>query len=85
MANLNEAMDAAIEKIAREIFGRIGLVDRVVAPEELDQAVREELDLVLSLPASSIAATKQLFNDVHGRPPRECRDYTANALADASK
>jgi len=62
---------------------RIGLVDRVVAPEELDQAVREELDLVLSLPASSIAATKQLFNDVHGRPPRECRDYTANALADA--
>jgi methylglutaconyl-CoA hydratase len=62
---------------------RIGLVDRVVAPEELDRAVDEELDLVLSLPASSIAATKQLFNHVHGRPPRECRDYTANALADA--
>ena len=62
---------------------RIGLVDRVVAPEDLDRAVDEELDLVLSLPASSIAATKQLFNDVHGRPPRECMDYTANALADA--
>ena len=62
---------------------RIGLVDRVVAPEELDRAVGEELDLVLSLPASSIAATKKLFNDVHGRPPRECMDYTASALADA--
>lgn len=61
----------------------IGLVDRVVPPEELDSAVAEEVDLVLSLPVSSIAATKKLFNDVTGRPPRECRAYTAEALADA--
>jgi methylglutaconyl-CoA hydratase len=62
---------------------RIGLVDRVVAPDELDAAVAEELDLVLTLPASSIAATKKLFNDVVGRPPRDCMDYTAAVLADA--
>lgn len=62
---------------------RIGLVDRVVAPEELDRAVAEELELVMSLPVSSIAATKKLFNDVIGRPPRECMDYTAALLADA--
>ncbi|MBC5762869.1 enoyl-CoA hydratase-related protein [Ramlibacter albus] len=62
---------------------RIGLVDRVATPDELDSAVAEEIDLVLSLPVSSIAATKKLFNDVTGRPPRECRTYTAEALADA--
>ena len=62
---------------------RIGLVDRVVAPEELDRAVDEELALILAIPAGSIASTKRLFNEVVGRPPRECMDGTAAALADA--
>ena len=62
---------------------RVGLLDRVVPPEELDRAIEEELALVLSLPASAIARTKRLFNDVVGRPPVECMDYTANCLADA--
>ena len=62
---------------------RVGLLDRVAAPEDLDRAVEEELALVLSLPAGSIAGTKRLFNDVAGRPPVDCMDYTANCLADA--
>jgi methylglutaconyl-CoA hydratase len=62
---------------------RIGLVDRVVEPDELDSAVEEELALILAIPAGSIASTKKLFNDVIGRPPRDCMDYTAAALADA--
>ena len=45
--------------------------------------VEEELALILALPAASIASTKKLFNDVIGRPPRDCMDYTAAALADA--
>lgn len=62
---------------------RIGLVDRVAVPEELDRAVEEELALIMAIPAGSIASTKKLFNDVIGRPPRDCMDYTAGALADA--
>ena len=62
---------------------RIGLVDRVVEPDELDGAVEEELALILAIPAGSIASTKKLFNDVIGRPPRDCMDDTAAALADA--
>ena len=45
--------------------------------------MEEELALILALPAASIASTKKLFNDVIGRPPRECMDYTAALLADA--
>ena len=59
------------------------LTGRVVEPDELDSAVEEELALILALPAASIASTKKLFNDVIGRPPRDCMDYTAAALADA--
>jgi methylglutaconyl-CoA hydratase len=62
---------------------RIGLVDRVAVPEELDRAVEEELALIMAIPADSIASTKKLFNDVIGRPPRDCMDYTVGALADA--
>lgn len=62
---------------------RIGLVDRVAAPEDLDRAIEEELALIMAIPAGSIASTKKLFNDVIGRPPRDCMDYTAAALADA--
>ena len=62
---------------------RIGLVDRVAAPDDLDRTVEEELALILAIPAGSIASTKKLFNDVTGRPPRDCMDTTAAALADA--
>ncbi len=62
---------------------RIGLIDRVAEPADLDRAIEEELALIMAIPAGSIASTKKLFNDVVGRPPRECMDYTAAALADA--
>jgi methylglutaconyl-CoA hydratase len=63
--------------------GRIGLIDRVEAPENLDRAVEEELDLVMSLPVAAIASTKRLFSYVNDRQPLDCRIYTADRLADA--
>jgi methylglutaconyl-CoA hydratase len=62
---------------------RIGLIDRVEAPENLDRAVEEELSLILGCPAGSVAATKKLFAYVNDRTPRDCMTYTADRLADA--
>lgn len=62
---------------------RLGLLDRVVAPEDLDKAVEEELGPILSCPPRSVAATKRLFDYVATREPRDCMIYTADRLADA--
>jgi methylglutaconyl-CoA hydratase len=62
---------------------RLGLLDRVETPENLDGAVDEELDLILSLPEAAIASTKRLFSHVYDRQPLDCRIYTSDRLADA--
>jgi len=62
---------------------RLGLLDRVETPENLDRAVEEELGWILGCPPSSVAATKRLFHYVASREPRDCMIYTADRLADA--
>jgi methylglutaconyl-CoA hydratase len=63
---------------------RIGLVNRVVPAAELAARGRELADAVLANASStSIAATKRLLLEVHGRPLAEALEHAAEANARA--
>ncbi|WP_019546607.1 enoyl-CoA hydratase/isomerase family protein [Streptomyces sulphureus] len=51
------------EKLPAAEAYRLGLVNRVVSAGELDAAVKEFVDRLVTAPTSAIALTKRLFND----------------------
>jgi methylglutaconyl-CoA hydratase len=69
-----ERFDAAH---AREI----GLVHRVVAPEELDACIDAILDDLRTSGPEAIAAVKTLLRDVAGAPPHDVTDISIRAIA----
>ena len=60
----------------------IGLLDAVVAAEQLDQAVEEEIDRLLLCAPGAVAATKELINFVASENEEAVSRYTAESLAD---
>lgn len=62
----------------------VGLVDEVVADDQLDAAVAEEVKYVLQCGPEAIAVTKKLlfYVDKHRSDTDTCVNYTANVLAD---
>jgi methylglutaconyl-CoA hydratase len=61
---------------------RLGLLSRVVAVEDLDEAVEAEVQLLLACAPESVGRTKQLIRQVEGQLPEDVRDLTIDQLAD---
>lgn len=61
---------------------RLGLYDRVVAADALDDAVDAELAAILQCSPSALAACKRLIAEVPGRDSESAMAYTATVLAD---
>lgn len=62
---------------------QFGLIDKVVEPDKLDQAIEQELQSCLACAPGAIAMTKQLIRTVSQQTQQENREYTAKMLADA--
>jgi len=63
---------------------RLGLLDVVVdSPADLDQAVEQEIDLLLRCAPEAVAASKSLIRFVASHDQEANFDYTTGALADA--
>ncbi len=62
---------------------QLGLVHRSVEPEELDQAVEQEISSCLACAPGAIAITKRLIRKVSEQTTEQNRTYTAQMLADA--
>jgi len=62
---------------------QMGLLTKVVEVEKLDEAIDQEIKLILKCAPGAIAATKRLIKYVDSHNDTENRSYTANALADA--
>src|SRR5712692_5339144 len=60
----------------------IGLVHRVVAAHELDNAVATDVRDVLAAGPRAVAAAKALIRTVAGRPPAEVMPVTTTAIAE---
>lgn len=62
---------------------RLGLLDEVVAPDELDAAVEREVVALLKCAPGAVANAKELIRFVSTHDTPANIEYTANALADA--
>ena len=60
----------------------LGLVDRVVAPEDLDSAVEETLAAILASAPGAVRVAKRLVREVTGRRPEDVRERTVETIAD---
>lgn len=70
---------ASARRIGAEEALRIGLVNRVVAPERLDDAVREVVTALSAHPHAAVSATKQLLQGAAGRSLDEQRELERTA------
>ncbi|MCG8383680.1 MAG: enoyl-CoA hydratase-related protein [Gammaproteobacteria bacterium] len=61
----------------------VGLLNEAVNPEELDDAVENQIAKYLRASPVAIAATKKLIEFVSKTPWDQTQDYTANCIADA--
>lgn len=61
----------------------IGLVDRIAAPEVLDDAVEEEIGWAFEAAPGAAAATKALIREIAAARPEDRRAIAVGALADA--
>lgn len=59
----------------------IGLVEAVVAPEELDAKLELYLDAIVAGGPDAVNAAKRLVRDVAGRPIAEVRELTVERIA----
>lgn len=60
---------------------RLGLLHRVVAPDQLDTTVMTLADRFRRLPPRTISVTKRIFNEGYGPPLRDSQDLELEALA----
>lgn len=60
----------------------LGLLDKVVAADELDDAVATEIKELLDCAPGAVAMTKELIRYVSTHSPEDTRDHTAALLAD---
>jgi len=69
------------ERVDAHEARRIGLVDRVVAPEDLDGAVEEVLSDLFQGGPAALAEAKKLISAVSNLPPKDVLSYTAECIA----
>lgn len=62
---------------------KMGLLSAVVEAEKLDEAIEQEIKLILKCAPGAIASTKKLINYVDSHNAPDNRIYTAANLADA--
>ena len=62
---------------------QLGLIHKVVEPDQLDQSVEAEISSALACAPGAIAMTKELIRNVSRQTAEENREYTAKMLADA--
>jgi methylglutaconyl-CoA hydratase len=79
--------EAAARMLLAAPFGaedalRLGLVQQVVGPAELDAAVESTVGLLLKSPPGALAAIKRLVGDVVGRDPGEVRAAMVALIAE---
>jgi methylglutaconyl-CoA hydratase len=60
----------------------MGLVQEVVAPEDMDGAVEEKLRLLSSSGPQAMVESKKLVRTVPTMDPEELKRYTAELIAD---
>ncbi len=60
----------------------LGLLDKAVSAEQLDQAIELEIGELLNCAPEAVALTKDLINTVSTHDPEQIRQYTAQLLAD---
>lgn len=60
----------------------VGLVDDLVAPEELDAKIASYVDALVAGAPSALRAAKRLVRDVAGRAPHEVREETIRRIAE---
>lgn len=70
------------ERITAQKALEIGLVNRVVPVEKLDDEVRKVVELLLSSGPEAIASCKELIEKVPGMTFKDARDFTARMIAD---
>jgi methylglutaconyl-CoA hydratase len=69
------------ERLTAERARQAGLVNQVVPPESLDEAVRERVDQLLSSGPEALKVCKDLLEKVSSLPFAEARTYTAEVIA----
>ena len=70
------------ERFTAKRAAALGLVQRVVPPDELDAAVDERVGELLRAAPGAVAAAKALLRAVAGRPVETLGDLVCQALAD---
>jgi enoyl-CoA hydratase/carnithine racemase len=70
------------ERISATEALRIGLVDHLATPEELNAVAWASVASVLKGGPNAIAATKRLLAEIDGRLPGDVRELTAAAIAE---
>jgi methylglutaconyl-CoA hydratase len=71
------------ERFSAERAYEIGLVQRLAAPEALDDEVQRVVQLLLGAGPRAQAAIKALLDDLVGHSPEKARGKTTAAIADA--
>ncbi len=69
------------ERMTAERAMQVGLVNKIVDDDKLDNAVNELLESIKSSGPNAIAMAKKLINEVPGMSPEEFRPYTAEMIA----
>jgi methylglutaconyl-CoA hydratase len=69
------------ERMSADRALQIGLISKVVDDNQLDSAVKETLELILSSGPNAIAMAKKLTTEVTVMPPEKFRSYTAELIA----
>jgi len=70
------------ERFSAERAHELGLLTQVVTEEDLDDAVRKKIDLLLGCGPSAVAACKELIRKMERIDPEEISEFTANMIAD---
>jgi methylglutaconyl-CoA hydratase len=69
------------EKLSASVAEKVGLVDRVVSDDALDEATRSVVDSLLQGAPGALAEAKRLVSDVAAMTPEQALPFTADVLA----
>lgn len=70
------------ERIDAAEARRIGLLNLVVPPAELDAAIDRQIELIFQSGPKAVAAAKRLLREIEGKAPAEAAETTIACIAD---